>query len=129
MLFAYGTLRFPAVLHALLGRVPPLSAASLAGWRAAALPGRIYPGLVPGAAARGVAIDGVRAGEWDVLDAFEGTEYERREVTLDDGRTAWTYVWIAADAPAPHDWDPARFEREDLATYVHRCRRWRSAFA
>lgn len=129
MLFAYGTLQFPSVLQALLGRVPSIAPASLAGWRAAALPGRIYPGLVAGGAARGVVIGGIQAGEWEVLDAFEGPEYGRQEVDLVDGRTAWTYIWLAADAAALHDWDATRFEREALATYVHGCRRWRSAFA
>lgn len=45
-LFVYGTLRFDVVLEALLGRVPACTRASAPGWRAAALEGRVYPGLV-----------------------------------------------------------------------------------
>ena len=39
-LFAYGTLRFPDVLTALLGRVPEQAPAAVDGWRVAALDGR-----------------------------------------------------------------------------------------
>ncbi|WP_250292550.1 gamma-glutamylcyclotransferase, partial [Frankia sp. CiP1_Cm_nod1] len=45
-LFVYGTLCFPEVARALLGRLPCSRPAAAAGWRAAALPGRAYPGLV-----------------------------------------------------------------------------------
>lgn len=46
MLFAYGTLMFPEVLQVLLGRVPDVVSATVAGWRVARLPGRIYPVMV-----------------------------------------------------------------------------------
>ncbi|WP_445548822.1 gamma-glutamylcyclotransferase, partial [Frankia sp. CiP1_Cm_nod2] len=46
-LFVYGTLCFPEVARALLGRLPCSRPAAAAGWRAAALPGRAYPGPVP----------------------------------------------------------------------------------
>ena len=45
-LFAYGTLRFDEVLAVLLDRLPCRSTAAAAGWRVAALAGRVYPGLV-----------------------------------------------------------------------------------
>jgi gamma-glutamylcyclotransferase (GGCT)/AIG2-like uncharacterized protein YtfP len=123
MLFAYGTLQFGPVLHALLGRVPPLDEAELPGWRAAALRGRSYPGLVPGPGARGVVLDGLTAGEWAVLDAFEEDVYVRQEVTLADGRTAWTYVWPDASAVLPHDWSADEFARTDLQAFVRRLTR------
>lgn len=45
-LFVYGTLRFPRILTALLGRAPAGTPATVTGWRTAALKNRPYPGLV-----------------------------------------------------------------------------------
>jgi len=136
MLFVYGTLLFPEVLQAVLGRVPAMEAATLPGWRAAALPGRVYPGLVPVVAtsaaepgAAGQVLSGLTAGEWAVLDDFEGDEYARRECTLGDGRTAWTYVWLATHRVASHDWDPAGFVAVELPDYVDGCSEWREAIS
>jgi gamma-glutamylcyclotransferase (GGCT)/AIG2-like uncharacterized protein YtfP len=128
MLFAYGTLQFPLVLQALLGRVPDLEPAVLPGWRAAALPGRLYPGLVPGGGrAPGQLLVGLTAGEWSVLDAFEGDAYDRCSLRLADGREAWVYVWRDVDDVEPHDWDADRFARESLPGYLVSSRRWRDA--
>ena len=153
MLFVYGTLLFAEVLRAVLGRVPAMEAATLPGWRAAALPGRVYPGLVPvapapapgsvtgsapapvgapagaGAGATGQVLSGLTAGEWAILDDFEGDEYVRRECTLGDGRTAWAYIWRAPHRVAGHDWDPARFAAVELPDYVDGCSEWREAIS
>lgn len=125
-LFVYGTLQFPEVLTALLGRVPSLEPAELAGWRAAALPRRLYPGLVAAAhgRARGAVLTGLSATEWRILDAFEDDEYDLRQVRL-EGRNApvWTYVWtVAADSA---DWERDRFAAEHLARFAVRSARWR----
>ncbi|ONH29899.1 gamma-glutamylcyclotransferase family protein [Pseudofrankia asymbiotica] len=76
-LFAYGTLMFGDIVEALLGRRPAFTAAAVAGWRAARLPGRVYPGLVPAAGRRasGLLLSGLSAAEWALLDAFEGDAY------------------------------------------------------
>ncbi|AXK32582.1 gamma-glutamylcyclotransferase [Streptomyces armeniacus] len=118
-LFVYGTLRFPQVLRALLGRVPENSAAAAAGWRAAALAGHVYPGLVPapGATVEGLLLTGLSAGERDVLDAFEGPEYEPRPVELADGRRASAYVWRGGGV-LDAGWDAAAFARRELAAYA-----------
>ncbi|MGQ4614926.1 gamma-glutamylcyclotransferase [Nocardia sp. R7R-8] len=125
-LFVYGTLQFPEVLTALLGRVPALQPAELPGWRAAALPRRLYPGLVAAAhgRARGCVLTDLTATEWTILDAFEDDEYDLRQVCL-DGRIVpvWTYVWtVAAD---PGDWQRDRFAAEHLASFAARSARWR----
>ena len=124
MLFVYGTLQFAVVLEAVIGRVPALAPAAVVGWRVAALPGRVYPGLVPaalGARAVGQVLSGLTAGEWAALDAFEGASYERRELDLDGGGRAFAYVWLDVDHVAGHDWDPARFAAVELADYVDGC--------
>ncbi|MEO5873683.1 MAG: gamma-glutamylcyclotransferase family protein [Streptosporangiaceae bacterium] len=114
-LFAYGTLRIPEVLEALLGRVPTLDPATAAGWRVAALPGLTYPGLVeaPDGTADGMLLRGLRSEEWRILHEYEEDLYDLRLVALDGGRRAWTYVWV--DAADAHDWDLTAF---DLPTYL-----------
>src|SRR6266542_5749833 len=109
-LFVYGTLLFPEVLRALLGRIPDNTAATVAGWRAAALPGLPYPGLVPGpSSAVGRLLTGLTADEWRRLEVYEGDQYELRRLTLTDGRQSWAYVWIEEERVSPHDWRPEEF--------------------
>ncbi|MEV0027635.1 gamma-glutamylcyclotransferase family protein [Nocardia sp. NPDC050793] len=149
-LFVYGTLQFPEVLRELLGRCPELSPAELTGWRAAALPGRVYPGLVPDgrATVRGVLLSGLSAGEWAVLDAFEDDEYDLRTVLFDGERVdtggpdplrvhpessrggacvapgaVWTYVWTAEATSA--EWRADAFAAEHLSAFALRCAGWR----
>ncbi len=123
-LFVYGTLRFPEVLDALLGRVPELSPARARGWRAAALPGRVYPGLVAGhGTADGMLVRGLGPDELDVLHAYEDVDYDVVEVGLTDGRRALAYRWLGEE-PLAEDWDPEWFAREVLAAYVQGCAVW-----
>ncbi|MFE7741062.1 gamma-glutamylcyclotransferase family protein [Nocardia sp. NPDC057455] len=125
-LFVYGTLQFPEVLKTLLGRVPPLEPAELTGWRAAALPRRIYPGLIAASDGRtsGAVLSGITAVEWTILDAFEDDEYDLRRLYIDDRDVpVWTYVWtVAADSA---DWQRDRFAAEHLAPFAARSARWR----
>ncbi|MEU8898084.1 gamma-glutamylcyclotransferase family protein [Nocardia sp. NPDC048505] len=124
VLFVYGTLQFPEVLTALLGRCPDRTPARLPGWRVAALPGRVYPGLVPdpGGLAEGLLLSGLDRAEWDVLDGFEDDEYDLRTVDL-AGHPAWTYVWTAAAEPAL--WYSADFAATHLAAFLPHCESWR----
>jgi gamma-glutamylcyclotransferase (GGCT)/AIG2-like uncharacterized protein YtfP len=124
-LFVYGSLVVADVLEAVLGRVPEHRPARVTGWRAAALRARPFPGLVPAdGAVRGLLLTDLSATERDVLDAFEGPMYERRELTLDDGATAVAYVCVDELLVLPGDWDVERFRRDDLPAYLERCARW-----
>jgi len=127
-LFVYGTLRFPEVLDALLGRVPELSPARVEGWRAAALPGRVYPGLVaaPGAVADGLVVHGLDADELELLHAYEDVEYDVVEIRLADGRPVQAYRWLGE--VLEEDWDVEWFTREVLAAYVPGCVAWRAEY-
>jgi gamma-glutamylcyclotransferase (GGCT)/AIG2-like uncharacterized protein YtfP len=128
-LFVYGTLQFPEVLEALLGRVPTTRPATVLGWRVAALPGRVYPALVPAdKSANGLLVAGLTPGEWEVIDAFEDDLYELRRLTLIDGQHGWAYVWKANEPASPDDWDSERFGERDLEAYADRCRRWRDGY-
>jgi hypothetical protein len=127
-LFAYGTLRFPGVLRALLGRVPEHTPAIAAGWRVAALDGRIYPVLVPGTGgAGGVLISGLTAGEWRVIDAYEDAFYALERLTLVDGRQGWAYLTRDRTAALPADWSPVDFTARHLDDFTGRCLAWRRA--
>ncbi|MFE3189591.1 gamma-glutamylcyclotransferase family protein [Nocardia sp. NPDC059240] len=127
-LFVYGTLRFGAVLTELIGRVPEMAAARVLGRRAAALPGRSYPGLVTAADAvtDGFLLTGLTADDWRVLDAFEDDEYDLVPVSVTAGEQvgyAWTYAW-RAEVEA-HDWSASAFEAETLPRYIGKCAAWR----
>ncbi len=120
-LFVYGTLRFPEVLRALLGRVPTRTPAAVAGWRAAALEGRPYPGLVPAEGkTTGLLLEDLTPAERRVLDAFEGDEYDRRRLPLTDGRHCRAYVWRAGRV-LPGNWSAEDFAERHLTAYAARC--------
>jgi gamma-glutamylcyclotransferase (GGCT)/AIG2-like uncharacterized protein YtfP len=122
-LFTYGTLLFPEVLRALLGRVPQSQPASTAGWRVAALENRHYPGLVatPGEIAHGRLLVGLSGDEWRLLDNFEDRRYELRRIALLDGQDSLTYVWLDDAEACPNTWDAQSFTAIHLPTYVERC--------
>ncbi|MFF8431074.1 gamma-glutamylcyclotransferase family protein [Streptomyces sp. NPDC016566] len=125
VLFAYGTLQFDAVLRALLGRIPERAAASAPGYRAAALAGRVYPGLVSracGSPVPGVVLTDLSNEEWRILDRFEDERYDLREVALSTGQQGWAYVWSGGDV-RPDDWDAAEFQDQHLEEYAARCAR------
>ncbi|GAA1004152.1 gamma-glutamylcyclotransferase family protein [Streptomyces thermogriseus] len=125
VLFCYGTLQLPEVLEALLGRIPARTPASAPGWRAAALEGRVYPGLVAdalGGAATGLLLTDLSTEEWRILDAFEDDRYELRQVTLSTGDRGWAYIWPGGDV-LPHDWSVEDFRTRHLDAYAARCAR------
>ncbi|MFF0609601.1 gamma-glutamylcyclotransferase family protein [Nocardia tengchongensis] len=127
-LFVYGTLRFPAVLSSLIGWVPAMEPARLIGRRAAALPGKAYPGLVTAAdsVTDGFLLTGLARDDWRVLDAFEDDEYDLTPVPVLAGERAgyaWTYTWTAE--VAADDWSAADFEAGHLPYYASKCAAWR----
>lgn len=119
-LFVYGTLQHPPLLEHLLGRRPPLTPATLEGWRAVDLSGRVYPGLVPAptGSARGHVLE-VDDDELAVLDRFEGRQYERVTVPAGD---AEAFAWRLRDEhlalALERDWDLARFVVEDAGAFL-----------
>ena len=121
-LFVYGTLQHPPLLEHLLGRRPALSPATVAGWRPARLHGRVYPGLVPGGTARGHVLE-VDDHELEVLDRFEGPQYERIAATaVADGAEVPVSAWRLRDEHVglalDDDWDLDRFVAEDAGAFL-----------
>jgi gamma-glutamylcyclotransferase (GGCT)/AIG2-like uncharacterized protein YtfP len=128
-LFVYGTLLFPEILVALIGRVPDQSSGQIAGWRAAALPGVAYPGLVPGpATVTGRLLTGLTQREWRVIDTFENGGYDLTRLTLVDGRHGWSYTCARDIEALAEDWSADEFAAEHLAAYVERCTAWRRGY-
>ncbi len=130
-LFVYGTLMTPAVMRAVIGRLPPREAAVLPDHRRHGLRGRVYPVVVPEAGAQvdGVLYTGLTPQELARLDRYEDDFYLRRRVTVRDAtgraRTAWCYVLRPRSRVrlARRPWSHARFERTALRDYLARLRR------
>jgi hypothetical protein len=141
-LFAYGTLQFPEVLQVLLGRVPEHTPGAITGWRAAALPGLVYPGLVPAgrtgstvscvsgvSTVSGVLLAGLTSAEWCIIDAYEDDGYGLGRLTLTDGRPGWAYFYDQGAGVLPHDWSAGEFAVRHLAGFAGSCRAWRDGHA
>ncbi|WP_330301570.1 MULTISPECIES: gamma-glutamylcyclotransferase family protein [unclassified Streptomyces] len=120
-LFVYGTLQFPTVLEALIGRIPSGRPTAAPGWRAAALERRVYPGLVaaPGATATGLLMEDLTPTEWKILDDFEDDRYDLREITLAEGLTGWACVWPDGEV-LPYNWQADYFADRHLTAYTAR---------
>jgi gamma-glutamylcyclotransferase (GGCT)/AIG2-like uncharacterized protein YtfP len=125
-LFVYGTLLFPRVVRALLGRPLEARPARLPGYARYVVEGQDYPGIVPSADAgiEGAVLLGVDAGMFRRLDAFEGAMYERRvvEVVTAGGETLAASTYVVRDEHRRHlstrPWDAARFERTGLRRFL-----------
>ncbi|MEO3825889.1 gamma-glutamylcyclotransferase family protein [Actinomadura sp. B10D3] len=127
-LFVYGSLPFPEVLVTLIDRVPDRRPAMAEGWRAAAIPNEVYPGLVPGESiVRGYLLTGLTPEEWRLLDAFESPFYELKRVELTDGSHGWAYA-CTPDVVGPEDWSAEQFEAQHLAAFAERCAAWRGGY-
>ncbi|MEU8131907.1 gamma-glutamylcyclotransferase family protein [Streptodolium elevatio] len=120
---------FPEVLRTLLDRVPALAPAAVDGWRAAALPGQVYPALATAdSRADGVLLSGISVRDWHILDAYEDDLYDLVRLPLVGGGHAWTYVAPQA-AVLDENWSAEAFAERQLTEYVAACRAWRADFA
>jgi len=119
-LFVYGTLMFPALMRAVIGRSPPARPAALPDYGRYPLRRRPYPAIVP---ARGERVDAwlvqdLSAALLRRLDDYEGPAFRRQRVCVsatDSGARmeAEAYVLrpryrcLLLDRP----WDPDAFAR------------------
>jgi len=103
--FSYGTLQMPRVQRELFGRLVKMADDTLPGYETVAIEidhpdviefsgSATHLGLVPGAATARIAgkLLHVTQADFPALDAYEGDEYRRIEVTLESGTRAWVYV-------------------------------------
>lgn len=118
-LFCYGTLRDPAVMAALLGRVPPSRPATLPAHRRGLLAGRPWAGVAAAAesAVAGTLYEGLTVRELGQLDRYEGADYRRAttRLTVPLGTCrSWIYLprhplADGRDSVEPEPVEPARW--------------------
>lgn len=124
--FTYGSLMFDPVWRRVVAGACPSEPARLAGWARRRVRGETYPALVPQAGGRveGVLYRQVAPDDLARLDAFEGDDYLRRDVTVLTAAgpvTAQVYAWKAGNARLlDEDWLPTRFLEEGMARFIER---------
>lgn len=97
--FVYGTLQYPKILKALLGRVPVSEHAIVKGYVRYGVKGEPFPAVVQchDGEVPGLVLSGLDQTEMDILDEYEGEQYAKRSVdALIDGkhvRETLIYVW------------------------------------
>ena len=94
ILFVYGTLKDPTVQQAVFGRVVTGKPDTLEGFVKGeiSLGGMVYPIIQPDSTSQieGLVIE-VTPHELAVIDRYEGSDYQRVQVTLKSGQRAWVY--------------------------------------
>lgn len=124
-LFAYGTLMWPEVFEAVVGRRLPSVPVVLRGFKRLRVKNACYPAIVrsPDDEVEGVIYRGLSGEEMRRLDAFEGAEYQRIECEVHDTRVS-VYVFVDAfrarleDAP----WKPESIDDESRARFSREIR-------
>ncbi len=132
--FVYGTLLFPEVRQALLGRDPLVCKAELRGYaRYAIRPRGCQPLPVilaePAGRVEGLLIGDMDQSEVDCLDCFEnvaGGLYEKLSLTVSGEAREFTGVISYAAGPrlvssAAEPWDPESFRLDGLKSFMRRC--------
>jgi gamma-glutamylcyclotransferase (GGCT)/AIG2-like uncharacterized protein YtfP len=124
-LFAYGTLRVPSIVQAVLGHVPASTRCVLQDYFRGTIHGEVYPGITPrlGQRVSGVIYSLSNPKDLLLLDEYEGALYERTNVTVEaEGKRlkAQTYVVRSSHLGelTEETWSLPRFLRE----HAHRFR-------
>lgn len=129
-LFCYGTLEFPQVMEAVIGRGCIGAPARVSGYACLKAKGRVYPGIVraEGHVTPGTLYHGLSGAELRRLDRYEDPFYRRRLIRVADGRgrplMAWAYIIPERNKAVLSDaaWDKDAFERLHLAGFLKRLR-------
>lgn len=123
--FVYGTLQVPAVLEHVLGRVPAIRPAVLAGYRRGRVLGQSYPAIVAavGATVGGALLLDVNSADWERLDAYEGQLYARCSVSvIFDQHQCPAHCYVLRPEYAhlfdPTPWSLEDFLEGDLTTFL-----------
>lgn len=124
-LFAYGTLMFPEVISAVVGRSPAGLAAEIVGYKNYCVKSRSFPGLlyVGEGTVTGVLYPGLSREEWRKLDAFEDGFYQLRAVAvIAKGGEHKALAYIVppenAEVLTQETWNPEAFRSDFLARYL-----------
>jgi gamma-glutamylcyclotransferase (GGCT)/AIG2-like uncharacterized protein YtfP len=127
-LFAYGTLMWPEVLEAVIGRQLDGSPATLSGYLRLRVKGEHFPAVIASDAdaVEGVLYENLCAEDFGHLDRFEGEEYDRKVVRI-SGVDAQVYVLAACchHLAEQHPWHAAEMQPEHLAAFCREYKGWR----
>jgi gamma-glutamylcyclotransferase (GGCT)/AIG2-like uncharacterized protein YtfP len=126
-LFCYGTLIHPQIISAVIGRLPRSEPARLNGYQIYSVKSTPYPALIncDTATVDGIVYQGLSPGEMQLLDDYEGDEYQRRQSVLligDNRLSAWVYVYKSQyrNRLAGQGWDYTQFVERHLSVYLAR---------
>jgi len=101
--FTYGTLMFPEVWRAVVGREFEIAEGSAAGFAIFRVRDAVFPGIAPAgyeSTVRGVVYLDVDDGSLQRLDAFEDDFYERRSIAVncENGRRLEAEAYVVPEA-------------------------------
>jgi gamma-glutamylcyclotransferase (GGCT)/AIG2-like uncharacterized protein YtfP len=123
--FTYGTLMFEPVWRAVLGSTDNAPApALLDGFQRFRVRGQLYPAVIeaPGQQVPGMVYGGLSDEQVAALDAFEGADYRRTQVTVvlsaSARMSAGVYVFLKPECIDHQPWDPDAFEREHVDDFL-----------
>jgi len=119
-LFVYGTLMFPRVVEAILGRCPEFQEATLSGYLRVRVKGQPYPVILPeaGSNVTGRVLVGLSQTEITTLDTFEGEMYCRAnvEVAFANGSLRLVDVYRFASGyeteATDENWEPEAYQEK-----------------
>lgn len=122
-LFTYGSLMLPEVLEKVCGAAHESVAAELIGWSRYRVAGEAYPGIIanPKSSVSGILWFGITSAELNLLDKFEGEQYQRISVTVYDRINkpypAQTYAWCEQGGLTRQAWDLEQFRAEGIKAF------------
>jgi gamma-glutamylcyclotransferase (GGCT)/AIG2-like uncharacterized protein YtfP len=127
-LFAYGTLLAPELLRSVVGRALEGQPAVLAGYVCYRVRRAAYPAIARQAQGltHGSVFSGISLGEWQCLDDFESSMYERClvEVTLADKSNTVVYTYVITEPNRSRltcePWEFEKFRQLHLKRYLGR---------
>jgi gamma-glutamylcyclotransferase (GGCT)/AIG2-like uncharacterized protein YtfP len=128
-LFAYGTLMWPEVLEAVIGKHLDGVPAVLHGYVRLRVKGEHYPAVVPSGSrsVEGLLFKDLSDTDFEHLDRFEGEEYERTAVSL-NGIEVQVYVLSDAsrDIADCVPWRPEDMKAHHLTAFCREYKGWQT---
>lgn len=114
----------PVWRHVIGAYDSPPAPAIVSGYQRFRVQGGLYPAVIESAADHlpGMLYSGVSDEQLALLDAFEGRDYKRREVTVTLSASvqvrAGIYVFLRPEMLDRQPWDPDAFEREHINDFL-----------
>lgn len=136
-MFVYGTLSFPEILSALLGREAVGERGVLSGYKRVRVKDKVYPGLIEASSVNkveGRVHSDISKEELELLDTFEDSFYKRVSLPIvlasSDTVEAATYIIPKENLEFASDevWDRDNFSEKYIPEYLVMVKRYRAEF-